>query len=229
MITEFGLGVIAQKKVEELNKLRTIKMTNPNYRIIDVGGGKEKHVSDKFDFIDACVDMREVNHPGVKHFQGNINDPELWEDIHAEVAENGKFDYCICTHTLEDLSSPAYVARQISKIAKSGIVSFPSKYKEMCRFEFGPESYRGYNHHRWIMTIQDGSVLALPKINLVEAPHFDQLTEYSSRDREELYALWNDNLDFKIINNDWLGPSPRECFEMYYNTLYKTDEDGQLL
>ena len=226
MIKEFGLGFIAHKKKQELDRLRDIKRTNPSYRIIDVGGGKEKHVPDKFDFIDACMDMREVNHPGVKHFQGNINNPDMWDSVLKDVEENGKYDYCICTHTLEDISSPAYVASQINKIAKSGIVSFPSKYRECSRFEIGgTKSYRGYNHHRWILTIKDEAILAFPKINLIEASYFDNIAQHAREDVFELFAIWEGSFDFNIINSDWLGPSPIECLKMYKRELSNTDED----
>ena len=226
MIKEFGLGYLAAKKKQELTRLREIKKNNPSYRIIDVGGGKEKHVPDKFDFIDSCMDMREVTHPGVTNYRGNINDPDLWNEVLKDVEKNGKYDYCICTHTLEDISSPAFVVSQINKVAKSGIVSFPSKYRECSRFEInGQKSYRGYNHHRWILTIKDGSVLAFPKVNLIEASYFDTIAKHSREDVYELFAIWEDSLDFEIINSDWLGPSPIECLEMYKRELSNTDED----
>ena len=85
MIVEAGMGTIAQKKIQELNKLREIKLKNPSYRIIDIGGGKEKHVPDKFNFIDATMDFRDVVQENIKHFSGNINDPFLWEEVYKEV------------------------------------------------------------------------------------------------------------------------------------------------
>ena len=226
MIKEIGLGTIAQKKISVLNSLREIKKKKPHYTIIDVGGGKEKHVNDKFDFIDACVDLREVNHQNVKHFKGNINDPSLWEQIKQYVEVRGKYDYCICTHTLEDIAFPSFVASQIQGIAHEGIITTPSKYRECCRFELD-NLIRGYIHHRWIMTIKDNSILAFPKLNLIEDPFFDTLAKKSLPTNEELYVLWEKEIPFKIINNDWLGPNPPSCLEMYKRELSNTDEDNE--
>ena len=88
----YGLGELTKKKVEVLNNLRNIKKKDSNYRIIDIGGGKEKHVKDKFNFIDAYVDFRKVesNNKNLKHYNGNINDIELWENIFEDVKQNGK-------------------------------------------------------------------------------------------------------------------------------------------
>jgi len=224
MIVEAGLGYIANKKVAELNRLREIKKSNPEYRIIDIGGGKEKHVSDKFDFIDATMDFRDVNKPNIKHFSGNINDPFLWEKVDQDVEENGKYDYCICTHTLEDIAHPAYVLKKINQISKSGIISFPSKYREFKRFELDG-TIRGYSHHRWIITIKNKKLKFFPKVTIVENKAFDPIGNISHPAIEEVFIVWKDSVDFEVFNNDWLGPSPSEFFENFLNEIRNTDED----
>jgi len=226
MLKEIGLGAIAQRKIAVLNLLREIKKKRPDYTIIDIGGGKEKHVDDKFDFIDACADLRDVNHKDVKHFRGNINDPYLWEEIKQYVEANGKFNYCICTHTLEDIAFPSYVASQIQTIANEGIITVPSKYRECCRFELN-NLIRGYSHHRWILTVKNNSILAFPKVNLIEDPFFDVIAKKSLPINDELYILWEKEIPFKIINDDWLGPNPPTCLEMYKRELSVTDEDNK--
>lgn len=224
MIIESGLGIIAQKKIQELNRLRGVKLKNTKYRIIDIGGGKEKHVPDKFEFIDATMDFRDVVKENIKHFSGNINDPFLWKSVDKEVKKNGKYDYCICTHTLEDIVYPAYVLKKINQIAKAGIISFPSKYREFKRFELGG-SIRGYSHHRWIITIKNKKLKFFPKVNIVENSIFDRLGDLSQPTIEEVFLTWQDNIEFEIFNNDWLGPSPVEFFNNFANEILNTDED----
>jgi hypothetical protein len=221
----YGLGSFTEKKIEILNHLRNIKQKNNNYKIIDIGGGKEKHIKDKFDFIDAYVDFRKVesNNKNLKHYNGNINDFELWEEIFNDVEKNGKYDYCICTHLLEDIAFPEFVCKCINKIAKAGLITFPSKYKELSYFE--SKSYRGYSHHRWIMTIINNTIYGFPKQGFIENIRWDNITNKLNKDNEELYILWKNKINFKIINDDWLGPSSKEIINIYIINLNNTDED----
>jgi len=227
MIIESGLGYIAHKKVQELNKLREIKKNDPSYRIIDIGGGKEKHVLDKFDFIDATMDFRDVTAEHITHFSGNINDPYLWEKVDDDVKRNGRYDYCICTHTLEDIAYPAYVLKKINQISKAGIITFPSKYREFKRFELN-ETIRGYSHHRWIITIKKQKLKFFPKVSIVENTVFDSIGKLSHPSIEEVFVVWKDGIDFEIFNNDWLGPSPVEFFKNFLNEITDTDENKML-
>ena len=224
MIVEAGLGYIAHKKIQELNRLRDVKKNNPDYRIIDIGGGKEKHVPDKFDFIDATMDFRDVDKEHIKHFSGNINDPFLWEKVDKEVSEKGKYDYCICTHTLEDIAYPAYVLKKINQIAKAGIISVPSKYREFKRFELDG-IIRGYSHHRWIVTMKNMKLKFFPKVSIVENIVFNDIGAISQPHIEELFVVWKDSIEFEIFNNDWLGPSPSEFFTNFTDQIKNTDED----
>jgi hypothetical protein len=221
---EYGLGKLTHKKKEILNNLRKKKLENSNYKIIDIGGGKEKHCPDKFNFIDAYADFRVVNsNKNLKHFNGNINDLDLWEKILEDVKTNGKYDFCICTHLLEDIAFPSFVCKMINKIALSGIITFPSKYKELSYFE--SKNYRGYNHHRWIMTIKNDAILGFPKQGFIENLEWNSITNKLNSNNEELWILWSEKINFNIINDDWLGPSPTEIVEIYKRELINTGED----
>jgi hypothetical protein len=227
---EFLLGKTSNYKIQELERLEQLKKINKNYRIIDIGGGKEKHYKNKFDFIDAYADFRQVDTSNInlKHFNGNINDLTLWSLIFKDVEENGMYDYCICTHLLEDIAFPQFVCDCINKIAKEGILSFPSKYKELSYFELD-KKYKGYSHHRWIMTIDDNSILAFPKQSFIESIDFNNISNKCNINNEELVVLWKNNINFKIINDDWLGPSPKDIINLYINKLTSSDEDKLLV
>lgn len=185
--------------------------------------------------MDALVD---VNPPAVRkgflYFKVNLGVPESWAELHAHVAKNGKFDFCICTHTLEDLALPHFVVSQLGKLAFSGAISTPSKYSELRRFEEAepglPTRHLGWIHHRWIFTFRAGEWLALPKLNFLDHDQFfENLTNLELfNEFGELQFLWLNDVILKVINDDYMGPSAIDVVKMYKTTL-ASDDFGSLI
>jgi hypothetical protein len=186
------------------------------FTVVDVGGSVGGWSSS---VVDAIIDFNDPIKSDVRylHFKCDITHPDSWNDIVEHVKINGKYDFCICTHTLEDIMNPAFVCEQICKIAKSGYIAVPSKYRELSRFELGANSYRGYIHHRWIFDIVDNTFIGYPKINLVEYPMFDSISDISIS-RQDLSFYWKDTIDIKYVNNNYLGPNVQAVID-YYNRL----------
>ena len=68
---------------------------------------------------------------------------------------------------------PQVVVRQLPKVAESGLVRVPSKYSEVSRHDAPPlegssRKHRGAMHHRWIFTVQENDLLAIPKLPYLE-------------------------------------------------------------
>ena len=185
---------------EVLEKIKGLK-------VIDVGGATsfaDGHLS-------AIVDFNEPLAKSKQFFQGNINLPEVWERVRDCVNLTTKYDFAICTHTLEDISNPLLVCRQMEKIAMAGFIVVPSKYIELARLG---NHFRGFIHHRWIFDIIDGKFTGFPKVNLIEHPRFDQV----KGEEGELQIFWEGEIGMEIINNDWLGPD-NASVESYYDKL----------
>jgi hypothetical protein len=182
------------------------------FTVIDVGGSD---ASWSTPYIDALVDINPVENSKLQCFYGDINEDDVWQKVREWVSKNGKFDFCICTHTLEDIRNPLFVTKQISLIAKEGYVSFPSKHKELSRFEYGPHAYRGYIHHRWIFTIKNNILKGYPKLNLIEfLPELDRIADLN-KDKSDQSFYWKDNIELFLVNSDYLGPSPRDVIKYY--------------
>jgi len=199
--------------IEYITNMRT----NNKFTVIDVGGSLGGWSSN---YVDAVADFNDVNDPEnkIKHFKCDITHPDSWKEILEYVQENGKFDFCICTHTLEDIMNPAYVSEQIAKIAKEGYVAVPSKYRELSRFEKGSTGYRGYIHHRWIFDIVDNVFIGYPKINYIDVNAvFDRIANMDN-DKYDLSFYWKDQIDIAYINGNYLGPSV-DAVIGYYNNL----------
>jgi len=186
--------------------------------ILDIGGSWNCWLGDQvthmFDLHDPTTNFgMTTNNANIKWFSGNINDYESWVQIFEYVEQNGKFDFCNCSHTLEDIAYPEAALKYMPRVAKAGFVAVPSKYWELDR----RLRFRGGHHHRWIFD-NDKNVLKLyPKINLIE-----YLTQYDAHGsmiiehgKKELRMLWEDTIDFSIINNDYLGPTFEDVINMY--------------
>ena len=189
------------------------------FTVIDVGGSLSGWSSK---VIDAVVDFNDPDkdeESKVVHFKCDITHPDSWKEILEYVAENGKFDFCICTHTLEDIMNPAFVCEQICKIAKTGYISFPSKHRELSRCE---GLYRGYIHHRFIFTIKDNKLIAFPKVNFIDFETcYDSISSLDMA-RFDLSFYWRDNISIEYVNNNYLGPGV-DAVKRYYRALLDSD------
>jgi len=184
------------------------------FKVIDIGGVFNGW-SDRY--IDAILDFncKYIENTDIKLFNFDITDPNKYTEIDEYILQNGKFDFAICSHVLEDIMNPVFVCDQMIKIAKEGFIAFPSKYRELYRFE---GQYRGYIHHRWIFDIKNDNIIAYPKINYIENFIFDRIANISD-DVKDLSFFWKDTIEIKYLNSNFLGPDVKSVIE-YYNNLF---------
>jgi len=218
-ITNWSLGSLNERS-SILEDLRERKARG-KCTVVDVGGSAGGWSSP---VVDALVDLNPPvrSASGVRHFRFNICEREGWEELLEYVERNGKFDFSICSHTLEDVRDPVFVCEMLSAISKEGIITVPSKQRELSRFESGPHAYRGYIHHRWIFTVKDGLFIGLPKLNVME--FMGQLDQIASLDesKSELRLNWYNSVDLRIVNNDYMGPNVQSVIS-YYSVLLADD------
>ena len=195
------------------------KKENPSFKVIDIGGSVN-YTHWSYDLTDYIIDMNDFESSRIKVFKVNLNYENDWKIVEEYVAENGKFDFCICSHTLEDLALPALTLKMMPKIAKKGFIATPSKYAELAKVADQP--WLGYIHHRWIYTFKDSIYFAAPKLNFIE--HIPELVKLGNPDPNvyELSFFWKDNIEFEILNNDYLGPTVEHVVS-YYETLLNDD------
>jgi hypothetical protein len=157
------------------------------FRVIDVGGG---HSGDLWDGrVTAVVDLlRNADlADDVEFYKIDISCEEQWKSIENDLLKNGKFDFCICRHTLEDLDNPDVTTKWLSKLADVGYIGVPSYFTELSRSEDHPlgaeydtvsgqppgstlNQMRGYTHHKWIFFAGvNGTILAYPKVSWVDS------------------------------------------------------------
>jgi len=227
--------MIYNVKISNNNREHIIEFINEKrkfgkFTVVDVGGSVEGWSAP---IVDAIVDFNDPvsNNKNIKLFKSDITHPDGWTEVLEYVNKNGKFDFCICTHTIEDIMNPGYVCEQLSKIAKEGYIAIPSKYRELSRFEaycaegskfrkrtpYETVHHRGYMHHRWIFTIYKNELIGFPKIGYIDkAPIFDTIANLDENVCD-LSFFWKDSVSVKYLNNNYLGPSTSYVVSYYDN------------
>ena len=69
---------------------------------------------------------------------------------------DGKFDFVICSHTLEDVRDPVWVCSELMRIARAGYIEVPSRLEEQTWGLADP--CVGWSHHHWLIDVRDGAV-----------------------------------------------------------------------
>jgi len=214
------------------------KRLNPNFVVVDLGGSANPWCDQ---WVDYYVD---VVGDGEKLIRGDLQSPDTWERIRAV-----KPDFCICTHTLEDIRDPGWVIVRISETFSAGFIVVPNKHQELSR---GVESwlYPGWCHHRWIFALGKDDVLrAVAKFPVTvsftsmfagfawvpRSKFFSKvarklrLLPFSGRlkwinrrlagDGCELSLLFEGVLEFRYLNNDFAGHNMDELVLLYMTSL----------
>ena len=205
-----------------INYVTEKKKKNPDYKVIDIGGSA-KYTNWSHSIIDYIVDINKpnVNEDKIKYFAMNVNYESEWKEILEYVEKNGKFDFCICSHIIEDISLPQVMLNNLNKIAKEGFIGIPSKYRELSKVE---GEYMGYIHHRWIYSIKDNKLLGFPKVNFIESEKKLIEISNSSNDLLDLSFFWKNGVPYKMINDNYLGPTANDV-KKYYDELLEDDVD----
>jgi FkbM family methyltransferase len=192
-----------------LEWLKSQKAKCADFSVIDVGAAANPWSGE---VLDATFDMGDCAVAPL-HFTGNFNDARAWDPLLRHVARHGRFSYCICSHTLEDLAYPAMALEMLPRIAEAGYIAVPSRYLESLRPE-GP--YRGFIHHRWILDNVGEDLVLAPKIPMLE--HLALGGEGGwpeASDRFEFQMHWRGAIAFSPMNGDYLGPTRNDVIAMY--------------
>lgn len=226
----------ARGKVIEYLKEKQFK------RVLDIGGAMwpwaREVVTHYFDILNPHIylkdsDLYDDNMKKSIYLHGDINDGYGWEEIKADVAANGLFDFVTCTQTLEDIRNPSFVIRSLPSIAKQGFISVPHKYRELTYVEgYDPiaqkewglnKPYIGYCHHRWIFSvIEKAGVKTLrlfPKLEFISCVVGIQELTKGKAVGNELSFWWDNDIPFELFNDDYLGPNPPTFFQLYVDHL----------
>src|SRR5438034_907021 len=139
-------------------------------QVLDVGGW-----ANPFPRADWVIDLMPYETrglygaapPGPERFdegtwmRRDICDREPWP------FEDDRFDFAICSQTLEDVRDPIWVCSELTRVARAGYAEVPSRLEEQCRGVNGP--WVGWSHHHWLVDEVDGGLEFVLKPHMLHA------------------------------------------------------------
>jgi len=192
---QVSLGQQAASRSRIVRELTHLRSQGP-YRVLDLGGQPGG-------WSDSVVDLYvNTNWPDSDRvLSRDLCLDSTWHALDQYVALHGVFDYCICTHTLEDLVYPFALLDRLGLWARSGFIAVPSLRTELSH----PEStdYLGFCHHLWLIDADQNQLEFTPKlavVNQVSALPF-------LRSVEELQIAWHGGVAYTQIGaRGWESP-----------------------
>jgi hypothetical protein len=203
---QINYGSTASHRQQILGFVIGEKASNPGYRVVDIGGIADNWSS-------TCVDMLvDINAEDTSSsMKIDICDQDSWSKLLSYVDENGRFDFAICTHTLEDIYDPVVVIKHLPKIARSGVITMPSITTELSPVE--NKNWLGYIHHRWIFDQHDDKMLIIPKLGILET--MCRGRNVFDPARSEVMYTWNEDIPYSMFMNNYLGPNASTVIYCY--------------
>jgi len=190
-----------------------------NYTSIDIGATANYW---SYPECKIVLDSYPANKPDILQFDVNIENKKEWERVFEYVEKNGKFDFSICSHTLEDVYNPIELISYLEKISKRGYIALPSKYDEFLKLYHN--KYRGNAHHKQFFDIRSETLVIYPKFNWIETDERSNLITTRNGPREVILC-WEDNIPYRIFGNGKPFIGDDALITAYYNELLNNDDE----
>lgn len=181
------------------------------FTVVDIGGG----ITTEGLRPDLIVDINFPEGGKQRILRGDVSDGLVWDQLRKIVDDEGKFDFCFTSHLLEDIRNPPLVCKRMSQIATEGYLAVPSRHTELRK----RAGWRGYMHHRWILTVVDEVLMLVPKLCFLES--MIEMDKFAG-DPEEMEVYWTGDLPFKVLNDDYMGPDIPSVLKLY-KEVFKSD------
>jgi ubiquinone/menaquinone biosynthesis C-methylase UbiE len=173
----------------------------PTDKILDIGGSMKQHTDIN---IDTLVDI--VHPKDAPYYPSKLRAKHFVKvDIQSNKLpfKNKQFDFCLCTHTIEDLSWPFLALDEMARVSKRGLITTPSRGEDMVFTQFditnwmtGGRRVPGVGHHKWFFEKRGKTLYVITKnYPLLYSGEF-QFTKWNGP--EECRYYWSDDVKYKV-------------------------------
>ena len=173
-------------------------------KILDVGGAMKQHTDIKIDTLVDILQPEDAPYTASKLLAKKFIKLDITRDK-LPFADKS-FDFCLCSHTLEDLYNPFLIINEMSRVAKRGYISTPSMGQDMVfsRLDItdwltGTVRVPGLSHHKWFF-VKEGNILkVIPKnYGILYSSRF-HLVNWRGENETEYY--WEGKINFKQVTD----------------------------
>lgn len=184
----------------EIIKKLKIKSTD---KVLDIGGSMMQHKEIEVDTLADLIRPEDAPYGPSKLLAKNF----AKVDITCEKLpfKNKEFDVVLCTHVLEDLSSPFLAIEEMERVARCGLIVTPSMGYDMV---FTPIDYTnwltgarrvpGEAHHKWFFVKEGKGLKVIPKIYPILYTKEFQVTKWKGEREMEYY--WKDKIEYNEVS-----------------------------
>jgi ubiquinone/menaquinone biosynthesis C-methylase UbiE len=201
----------------EIIKKLNIKSSD---KVLDIGGSMAQHPLIKIDTLADIIRPEDAPYKSSKLLAKKFVKVDIVKD--RLPFRDKEFDICLCTHVLEDLSSPFLVLDEMTRVAKKGLIVTPSMGEDMkfshmdyTNWLTGARRVPGEAHHKWFF-VKDGNFLkVIPKNYPILYTKDFQIVSWTVEKEMEYY--WQNKIDY----SEFLGLSIHNLIDEYKRFVEK--------
>jgi hypothetical protein len=215
MITDVRYTDIGGRR-HEIKKL----ISENNYKTIDIGGSMDYWSYPESKYVADLIPVERFEPEGTTFFKIELGRRESYKELFDYVEKNGKFDFSVCSHTLEDVFNPLDVIELLEKISHKGFIAVPSKFNEFSRLY--NNDYYGNAHHKQILDYNGDKLVIYPKFPFIER-RTDKVKEIAEMNRGfELNFLWENKIENKIFAENEIIKSDDGLISKFFDEIKVT-------
>jgi len=173
-------------------------------KVLDIGGSMKQRREIKVDTLVDIIRPEKAPYSASRLSAKNF----VRLDVTREQLpfKDREFDFCLCSHTLEDLTYPFLVIEEMSRVAKRGLIITPSMGADMVFSHIditdwltGARRLPGGAHHKWFFIKEDKKLRVIPKNYPILYTRDFQVIRW--RGEEETVFYWERKIDYKEIKD----------------------------
>ncbi len=187
----------------------------PDARVLDLGGwfcplSRATHVADAMPYQTRLGRLNLAPLPGERFTADTWMLADFTAPDFRLPVPDKFFDFAFCGQTVEDLTTPEPLLREMRRVARAGVIESPTRLKEQ---SIGVRdritSLCGHPHHHWILDVVGHRLELAPKSATAALPRSRYALPLLTCERlvhagaaHDIHFAWTDSFEWRLLNAD---------------------------